>query len=379
MTRLDEEQLYKIFHFFDKLPQRFFFSSKTQHNVVLIRINRYVPEINKNVPFVFLRRKGIEGLEPIKHEMLTRFEKEFDVTNNKLCKYTINKTYTKSGYADSDISIVLYNDSRKSKRDTISKYSYGQTIYGLLFLEEDPSDEYTFYLNLICSKKGLGSLLLKLCETIGTYFDYDKIGLSSVDDPMSFYIYKNYFFKKGKTRFEIRDDIDIDPYEMDSGRLVLKKALKRVGYFTEDGQNTRILGFPKARGTKRLARTVKRSLKRVGALHDISLNSDGNVKMFKKIQYQDKEDLDRIVGEYSEDNFELYKIIELLSYKHLIQRKYKKKHRTMLNKGITLKIKGRKRTKKPKPKPKSKSKSIPKIIITNTNNNGWENITNNNK
>ena len=47
----------------------------------------------------------------------------------------------------------------------------------------------------------------------------------------------------------------------------------------------------------------------------------------------------------------------------------------MLKKGITLKIKGRKRTKKPK----SKTKSIPKIIITNTNSNGWENITNNKK
>ena len=120
-------------------------------------------------------------------------------------------------------------------------------------------------------------------------------------------------------------------------------------------------------GTRRLARTVKRSLKRVGALRNISLNSDGNVKMFKKVEYQDKEDLDRIIGEYSEDNFELYQAIELSSYKFFIDRKYKKKHRSMLKKGITLKIKGRKRTKKP----------IPKIIITNTNNNGWENITNN--
>ena len=368
MTRLDEIPLYKILYFFDKLPQSYFFSSKSLHNVVLIRINMYVPKIDKKVPFLFLRRKGKLGIEAVRYDMLKRFEREFEVTNNKLCKYTINKTYTKSGYLDSDISIVLFNDTRKSKRSTISKYSFGQTIYGILFLEEDRSDEYTFYLNLICSKKGIGSILLQLCETIGTYFEYDKIGLSSVDDPMSFYIYKKYFFKKGRKRFEIRNDIDIDPYEyeMDSGRLVLKKALKRVGYFTEDGHNTRISGFPKAMGTRRLSRKVKRSLKRVGALRNISLNSDGNVKMFKKVQYHDKEDLDRIIGEYSEDNFELYQAIELSSYKFFIDRKYKKKHRSMLKGLISKKIKGRKRTKKPNPK----------IITTNTNNNGWENITN---
>ena len=371
MTRLDEIPLYQILYFFDKLPESYFFSSKSPHNVVLIRINRFVSEIDKMVPFVFLRRKGKHGIEPVRHEMLKRFESEFEVTNNKLCKYTINKTYTKSGYLDSDISIVLFNDMRHSKRSTISKYTFGQTIYGILFLEEDPSDEYTFYLNLICSKKGLGSLLLKLCETIGTYFDYDKIGLSSVDDPMSFYIYKKYFFKKGKTRFEIRNDIDIDPYEMDAGRLVLKKALKRVGYFTEDGQNTKISDIPKTMGTRRLARTVKRSLKRVGALRNISLNSDGNVKMFKKVEYQDKEDLDKLIGEYSEDNFELYKMIQLISYEQLIQKKYKKKHRTMLKVGIRDKIKRKKRTKKPKTALKTKTK-------TTNSNNGWETATNNN-
>mgnify|MGYP001212941294 CR=1 FL=1 len=369
MTRLDEIPLYKILYFFDKLPQSYFFSSKSLHNVVLIRINMYVPRIDKKVPFLFLRRKGKLGLEPVRYEMLKRFEREFEVTNNKLCKFSINKTYTKSGYLDSDISIVLFNDTRKSKRSTISKYTFGQTIYGILFLEEDRSDEYTFYLNLICSKKGIGSLLLKLCETIGTYFDYDKIGLSSVDDPMSFYIYKKYFFKKGRKRFEIRNDIDIDPYEMDSGRLVLKKALKRVGYFTRNGYNTKISDIPKAIGTRRLSRKVKRSLKRVGALRNISLNSDGNVKMFKKVQYHDKEDLDRIIGEYSEDNFELYQAIELSSYEFFIDRKYKKKHRSMLKRLIRKKIKSRKRTKKPKTALKTKT--------TNTNN-GWETVTNNN-
>ena len=119
-------------------------------------------------------------------------------------------------------------------------------------------------------------------------------------------------------------------------------------------------------GTRRLSRKVKRSLKRVGALRNISLNSDGNVKMFKKVQYNDKEELDRMIGEYSENNFELYQAIELSSYEFFIDRKYKKKHRPMLKRLISKKIKGRKRTKK----------SMPKIIITNTNNNGWENVTN---
>lgn len=374
MTKIDEIPLYQIIHFFDKLPQSYFFNSSSPHNVVLIRINRYIPDVNNRVPFIFLKRKGKKGLESVNHEVLKRFEKEFQVTNNKLCKYYINQSYTKSGYLDSDVSVILFNDARKSKRSTISKYTFGQTIYGILFLEEDPKDKYTFYLNLVCSKKGLGSLLLKFCETIGTYFDYDKIGLSSVDTPMSFYIYKNYLFKAGKERFQINNRIDIDPYEIDklTNRIVVKKALQRVGYFTEDDQNTRIVGFPKATRSRRLQRKVKRSLKRVGALRNVSLNSDGNVKMFKKVQHQDKVELKALIGDYSEDNLDLYKEIEILSFNHYIQKKYKKKLRPMLKYAIKEHIKSKTIKTANTLKPKSKTKTKP------NSSNSWENITNNN-
>ena len=66
-------------------------------------------------------------------------------------------------------------------------------------------------------------------------------------------------------------------------------------------------------------------------------------------------------------------MIEILSYEQLIQKKYKKKHRSMLKVGIKDKIKRRKRKTSKKPKTALKTKT------TNTNsNNGWETATNNN-
>ena len=77
MNKLDEIPLYRVFHFFNNLSESFFFNSKSQHNVVLIRLNRYIPAIKKVVPLVFLKRKGIADLEPVKHTTLKRFEMNY--------------------------------------------------------------------------------------------------------------------------------------------------------------------------------------------------------------------------------------------------------------------------------------------------------------
>jgi len=188
----------------------------------------------------------------------------------KLCNYSVNKGYIKDEFMDMPVSFLIFSKGkerttlRKAALKSKTKSHYKKLIVtGLLNMVHIKQRNY-MYLPLICGKSGQGSSLLEFAEEITKIFGYKRLELTSLDDPLGFYLYKGYSFKDGT-----------DTYTMPKG-----KTLKLLEEYRDEGGDSGIKTVIKmsAKNRKKIAfmnnTDVVHSL--VNTLSTLGLNSKKN-------------------------------------------------------------------------------------------------------
>jgi len=234
----------------------------------------------------FIKRKDNSIIKITKKsKLLTNLENTLATAGNKLCTFTVENQYIKDSYNDCDISIVLfsetYHEKSRSKEPTY-------LICGLLFLNENSAN--VLYLNLICAKSvgGLGSKLLGLAEHIGKYLKYKKLRLTSIDEPLGFYIHKGYTLEIGNDVYKIPEKIDLKYLKRNSnGTFTKKKELIKHGVVKDNVGHTRhvkqldvFIGNNNTRNSRLRSKT--NLISRITHLYGIKKDDDG-VYMFKRL------------------------------------------------------------------------------------------------
>ena len=251
--------------------------SPNKCNLLLIKIK------NNNGIFHYIKRSN--GKIEIPSKLLLKILKGvMNISNNKLCSYTVNKSYISSEYDDNNISFVLF-----SKHINVRTKEPKYIMCGLLFLKEFRKN--IIYLSLICAKAGLGGVFLSLAENISKHLGYDTLKLVSIDDPLGFYIHKGYKFKKGKQTYEIPDGIIIKGLKTDKQKQNIynsySELMKHAGFLDSGGHiitlknSTKIL-TKKVKSTGFNRHQLKELNKKVDILFNIKKDDDG-IFMSKKL------------------------------------------------------------------------------------------------
>lgn len=148
---------------------------------------------------------GKEICEEPSSEDLKMYESYLNTSVYKLCNYSVNKSYIKNEYFSMPVSFIVFSKGVERKRRHTSalkskkKTHYNKLIVtGLLNMAHiKRGKEEIMYLPLICGKSGQGSSLLAFAEEVTKVFGYSRLELTSLDDPLGFYLYKGYSFKDG--------------------------------------------------------------------------------------------------------------------------------------------------------------------------------------
>lgn len=161
--------------------------------------------------------------EPTSKEV-KMYESYLNTSVYKLCNYSVNKGYIKDEFRSMPVSFLLFskgverNQRRKTALKSKKKTHYNKLIVTGLLNMVHIKDRNYMYLPLICGKSGQGSSLLEFAEEVTQIFGYKRLELTSLDDPLGFYLYKGYSFKDG-----------IDTYPLPKGKsLKLMKEYKDV-------------------------------------------------------------------------------------------------------------------------------------------------------
>jgi hypothetical protein len=148
--------------------------------------------------------------ETINDQKKTQFIKAFNEDNKLICS-GIGPDFITESYNDSDISILQFSQSRTTPRKvTLSTRPY--SLCGIICLKNLKDDvgrnglpHSNIYLDLICSRPGIGSNLLQIAEMISKDIGKNCIYLKSVDRPLAFYLYKGYKFVSGEQTINLSD------------------------------------------------------------------------------------------------------------------------------------------------------------------------------
>ena len=143
--------------------------------------------------------KDIEGIRiPSKLE-INILENILHITGHKLCSFKVNPGYIIENYKNSDISFVLFSKISipyNLRKKTIQPIS----ICGLIFLN-NMKQHSALYIPLICAKPGLGSSLIELAEETAKKFGRKQVRLTSIDQPIGFYLKLGYQLQKGRNTY----------------------------------------------------------------------------------------------------------------------------------------------------------------------------------
>ena len=220
-----------IKHFISKLDKNIFKSLRepkdVECNLLLVEVK------NKHGTFRFIKREDGTLFEP-NIELLKQLSDSLFTSANKLCLFKVNKGYIKEQNQDSNISLVLFSENIH-KRTKKVKY----IICGLLFLKEKMyKKSNNLYIPLICCKPGIGSGFMLLAEKIAQDLGYNKLTLSSMADPLGFYIHKGYQLDKGNDVYTLEKPLFLDKYNKKTGevRTVYQNAANHAGYLNQKGR-----------------------------------------------------------------------------------------------------------------------------------------------
>jgi len=135
----------------------------------------------------------------IHQEKRKHLEQIFYEDNKHICK-GIGQDFINNSYLESDISVLQFANtrtiSRKSKVGTPHNPLGGIICFKNLKTTSDKHQN--IYLDLICSRPGFGSNLLKISENFAKNLGKTRLFLRSVDTPLAFYLYKKYIFIAGQ-------------------------------------------------------------------------------------------------------------------------------------------------------------------------------------
>ena len=195
-------------------------------NILLIRMkNTYAIKDNDGIRIP--SKLEINMLENILH-----------ITGHKLCSYTVNPGYIMENYKDSDISFVLFSNIsvpynlRKKNTPPIS-------ICGLLFLN-NMKKHNALYIPLICAKSGLGGSLIELAEETAKKFKKKQVRLTSIDQPIGFYLKLGYQLQKGRNTYIVPKNVHVKLFK----KKVTNEALEILNdSLVDSAAFTNKLGF----------------------------------------------------------------------------------------------------------------------------------------
>jgi hypothetical protein len=168
---------------------------KENYNLFLVKYKVYEGEKTKIVYRLFEDKKEIADIHQEKRKHL---EQIFYEDNKHICK-GIGQDFINNSYLESDISVLQFANtrtiSRKSKVGTPHNPLGGIICFKNLKTTSDKHQN--IYLDLICSRPGFGSNLLKIAEEAAKNLGKTRLFLRSVDTPLAFYLYKKYIFIPG--------------------------------------------------------------------------------------------------------------------------------------------------------------------------------------
>lgn len=204
-------------------------------NILLLKVN-----VGNEIHYGVKTQKKI--YVPLKHE-IDLYELVLKQNIGQLCKHTVNTRYGIEQYESNTFSFVLFTNEiettiKTRERTNVRSGSTTKTrlnICGLVFLKEY-SD--ILYLSLICAKAGIGSQLLKLAEIFTetntsfiTNLPYKNLLLTSLEDPLGFYIYKKYKLERGRGHYPLSSG---SQHKVLKTNKTIDNQLRKHGYITND-------------------------------------------------------------------------------------------------------------------------------------------------
>jgi hypothetical protein len=221
---------------------------------------------------------------------------------SKLCSYDVSDVYMDEQYDTSTFSFILLS-SDYITYDLRKRHKQSLVLCGILFLNEVKNSKrridknINLYLPLICSKPGLGGLLINYAEILGTLYGYHKLLLTSIDKPFGFYLYKQYQLEKGTNTYDIDSSVKVSAFKKTANKkLSVNNRLKHLAHFRNNNGLVRsynnlasILPKEITQNSVERNRFLKSGI--IDSLHGIKKDDDG-IHMFKilnpEIKYEKK-------------------------------------------------------------------------------------------
>ena len=210
-----------------------------------------------------------------------KYEKLLFHHGTKLCNHTINSSYLKQEYLNSNLSFILFTTEELSGKQLRPRKSGSLHICGLLFLEKQDNN---LYIPLICSKSGLGSKLLSLSENIGKLIKAKNLTLVSLENPLGFYLHQQYQLQSGKNTLAIKKahPAVFRKTKKNNGNnsLSLNNQIRKLGHVTNNLGITRQISDLVAILPKNSDGTINK--KRLEKL--LYLNSKSKISFFRNVK-----------------------------------------------------------------------------------------------
>jgi len=224
-------------------------------------------------------------------EEIAEIENILKIHGNKLCTYDVKSTYLDDVYKTSTFSFILLSSDYITYK-LRKRHKQSLTLCGILFLNEKKNSrqkndkKINLYLPLICSKPGLGGVLLNYAETLGTIYGYHKLLLKSIDKPFGFYLYKQYQLEKGTNTHEFDKAVQMVAFtKTPNNKLKVNNRLKNTARFRHHNGTLRkynnlasILPPQITQNNVERHRFLKSGV--INSLHGIKKDGDG-VHLFK--------------------------------------------------------------------------------------------------
>lgn len=241
--------------------------SKSRHSARLTRMGNIAVNYLDLLPVIFSEIKGIsvtcnilllkvnvgnqihygvktltDIYEPLDDEIKI-YELVLKQNIGQICKHSVNTRYGIEQYESNTFSFVLFTNEidttiKTRERTNVRSGSTTKTrlnICGFVFLKEYID---SLYLSLICAKAGIGSQLLKLAEIFTekntsfiTNLPYKNLLLTSLEDPLGFYIYKKYKLERGRGDCSLSS---VSQHKVLKTNKTIDNQLRKHGYITND-------------------------------------------------------------------------------------------------------------------------------------------------
>jgi hypothetical protein len=246
--------------------------------------------------------------------LLGKIMKSFETSGFRICSATISKKYILYCLENNPIFVIGFGMHKKTtklskmldsakpqtKLDNLVAYD----LLGFVFVDKYKKNHKNLYIDVICSNKSFGDILLTLVEYLGEYMLYDKMYLSAVDTALSYYLSRKYTIiinkssgKQFKYMVDPKNKRGIKEPIEGSKELTFRAGMNMVNITTpsyrrsqKKSQNktsvnnsTSVRRSGRIRSIKQVVKKVKESGKRRFVLNYVSFDSDSNINMVKEL------------------------------------------------------------------------------------------------